>query len=31
MAAQLKPKDRPELADFSWDDALQLNNQLTED
>ncbi|CEJ10188.1 Acyl-CoA dehydrogenase [bacterium YEK0313] len=31
MAAQLKPKDRPELADFSWDDALQLNGQLTED
>ncbi|MCZ0738029.1 acyl-CoA dehydrogenase [Phreatobacter sp. AB_2022a] len=31
MAAQLKPKDRPELAEFSWDDALQLNGQLTED
>ncbi|MGL4285672.1 MAG: acyl-CoA dehydrogenase [Phreatobacter sp.] len=31
MAAQLKAKDRPDLAEFSWDDAFLLNDQLTED
>jgi glutaryl-CoA dehydrogenase len=31
MAAELKAKDRPQLAEFSWDDALLLNDQLTED
>jgi len=24
MAAQLKAKDRPDLAEFSWDDAFLL-------
>ncbi|MBN8940197.1 MAG: acyl-CoA dehydrogenase [Rhizobiales bacterium] len=31
MAAQLKAKDRPDLAEFSWDDAFLLNDQLSED
>ena len=27
----LKPKDKPELSRFAWDDALLLEGQLTED
>ena len=27
----LKPKDAPELANFTWDDPFLLDDQLTED
>ncbi|MDF3604818.1 acyl-CoA dehydrogenase [Paracoccus sp. DMF-8] len=27
----LKPKDRPDLSTFNWQDALRLDDQLTED
>ncbi|MDE2042204.1 MAG: acyl-CoA dehydrogenase family protein, partial [Alphaproteobacteria bacterium] len=27
----LKPKDAPDLSRFAWDDALRLDDQLTEE
>ena len=30
-APALKPKDKPNLGRFTWDDPLHLNSQLTED
>ncbi|HAR53302.1 MAG TPA: acyl-CoA dehydrogenase, partial [Roseovarius nubinhibens] len=30
-APSLKPKDKPDLGSFDWQDAFRLNDQLEED